>query len=206
MIQLYGLRMSNYYSLIKALLIEKGLEFEEVKAPPSQKEDNLARTPMGRMPSIGVDGQYMSESLAIAAYLDRLQPEPALLPEDPFAAGKVIELVSHIKLNVELVARRCLPEVLFGQEVSEETKTSTERDLSRGMQAVRQLIVCGPYAAGEQITLADYYAFYCFSLANVICQKMFNKDLLADDPNIQDLMKMLAEHPSIAQVEKEKAE
>ena len=31
MIKLYGLRMSNYYSLTKALLIEKGLEFEEVK-------------------------------------------------------------------------------------------------------------------------------------------------------------------------------
>jgi hypothetical protein len=40
-IKLYGLRMSNYYSLTKALLIEKGLEFEEVKAPPSQKEDYL---------------------------------------------------------------------------------------------------------------------------------------------------------------------
>ena len=31
MIQLYGLRMSNYYSLVKAVLIEKGLDFEEVK-------------------------------------------------------------------------------------------------------------------------------------------------------------------------------
>ncbi|MDG2277860.1 MAG: glutathione S-transferase N-terminal domain-containing protein, partial [Pseudomonadales bacterium] len=91
MIQLYGLKMSNYYSLVKALLIEKGVDFEEVKAPPTQEDDNLARTPMGKMPSIGVDGQYMSESLAIAGYLDRLQPEPALLPNDPFAAGKVIE-------------------------------------------------------------------------------------------------------------------
>ena len=33
MIKLYGLRMSNYYSLVKAVLIEKGLDFEEVKAP-----------------------------------------------------------------------------------------------------------------------------------------------------------------------------
>ena len=68
MIQLYGLRMSNYYSLVKAALIEKGLEFEEVKAPPTQKDDNLARTPMGKMPSIGVNGQYLSESLAIINY------------------------------------------------------------------------------------------------------------------------------------------
>ena len=78
MIQLYGLPMSNYYSLTKALLIEKGVDFEEVKAPPTQEEDNLARSPMGKMPSIGVDGRYMSESLAIASYLERLQPEPVV--------------------------------------------------------------------------------------------------------------------------------
>ena len=206
MIQLYGLRMSNYYSLVKALLIYKGVDFEEVKAPPTQKEDNLARTPMGKMPSIGVDGQYMSESLAIATYLDKLQPEPALLPSDPFQAGKVAELLCHIKLDVELVARRCLPEAMFGQTVSDETKESTERDLTRGMQAVRQLMICGPYAAGSEITLADFYTFYCFGLANMISQKMFDKDLLADHADIQALMAKLAEHPSIARVEAEKTE
>ncbi len=60
MIQLYGLRLSNYYGLIKALLIDKGLAFEEVKAPPTQKDDNLARTPMGKMPSICVEGKYLA--------------------------------------------------------------------------------------------------------------------------------------------------
>ena len=206
MIQLYGLRMSNYYSLTKALLIEKGLEFEEVKAPPTQKEDNLARSPMGKMPSIGVDGQFMSESLAIASYLERLQPQPALLPADPFQAGKVVELVCHIKLDVELVARRCLPEAFFGQTVSDEVKASTATDLERGMQAVRRLFVGAPYAAGAELTLADFYTFYSFGLASGIAQKMFDKDLLADDPGIAELLGRLAEHPSIARVEADKAD
>jgi glutathione S-transferase len=205
MIQLYGLQLSNYYSLTKALLIEKGLEFEEIKAPPTQEEDNLSRSPMGKMPSIGVDGRYMSESLAIATYLERLQPEPALLPADPFAAGKVVELACHIKLDVELVARRCLPEAFFGQTVSDETKQTTEQDLAKGMKAVRRVMVCGPYAAGDTLTLADFYTFYCFGLANGISQKMFGTDLLAEHADIQALMGRLAEHPSIARVEAEKA-
>lgn len=205
MIQLYGLQLSNYYSLTKALLIEKGLEFEEVKAPPTQDEDNLARTPMGKMPSIGVDGKYLSESIAIATYLDRIQPQPALLSADPFQAAKVIELVCHIKLDIELVARRCLPEALFGKTVSDETKTSTQKDLARGMQAVSRLMVCGPYAAGAELTLADFYTFYCFGLANVISQKMFDQDLLSEHADIQALIGKLAEHPSIAQVEADKA-
>lgn len=204
MIQLYGLSMSNYYSLVKALLIEKGLDFEEVKAPPTQAEDNLARTPMGKMPSIGVDGRYMSESLAIATYLDRKQPEPALLPADPFEAAKAVELLCHIKLDVELVARRCLPEAFFGQTVSDETKAATEKDVVRGMQAVGRLMVCDPYAAGSQITLADFYTFYSFGLANGITQKLFGLDILEGYPQIQDLMGRLAEHPSIARVEAEK--
>lgn len=201
MIQLYGLTMSNYYSLIKALLIEKGLDFEEVKAPPTQEEDNLARSPMGKMPSIGVDGRYMSESLAIASYLERLQPEPALLPADPFAAGKVVELTCHIKLDVELVARRCLPEAFFSQTVTDETKDSTQKDLQRGMQAVDRLLVCDPYAAGSELTLADFYTFYCFGLANGISQKMFGMDLMEGRPKLADLMTKLAQHPSIAAVE-----
>ena len=201
MIKLYGLTMSNYYSLIKALLIEKGLEFEEVKAPPTQDEDNLARSPMGKMPSIGVDGGYMSESLAIAAYLERLQPQPALLPPDPFTAGKVMELTCHIKLDVELVARRCLPEAFFGQTVSEETKAATEQDLKRGMRAVDRLLVCEPYAAGSELTLADFYTFFSFGLANAISQKMFSLDLLDGRPALSELMARLAEQPSIAAVE-----
>mgnify|MGYP001404892181 FL=1 len=90
MIKLYGLKMSNYYSLVKAILIEKGIDFEEVKAPPTQEEDNLQRSPMGKMPSIEVDGNYLSESLAIARYAEQINPTPALLPSDPFEAAKVV--------------------------------------------------------------------------------------------------------------------
>jgi glutathione S-transferase len=204
-IQLYGLRLSNYYSLTKALLIEKGLEFEEVKAPPAQDEAYLVRSPMGKMPAIGVDGRFLSESLAIAAYLDRVQPQPALMPDDPFAAAKVVELVCHMKLDVELVARRCLPEAFFGQTVSDETKTSTRADLDKGMRAVGRLFVGDPFAAGDTLTLADFYTFYTFGLASMIAGKMFDLDLLDGYPQIQSVMDRMAQHPSVARVEAEKA-
>ncbi len=205
MIQLYGLSMSNYYSLTKALLIEKGVDFEEIKAPPTQKPDNLERTPMGKMPSIGVDGQYLSETLAIDNYLERIQPEPALLPADAFAAAKVMELVCHIKLDVELVARRCLPEAFFGQSVSDETKETTKADLARGMAAIDRIFVGAPHAAGETITLADFYTFYSFGLASGIVQKIFGEDLLEGHPKIANVMQTMAAHPSVARVEAEKA-
>ena len=200
MIKLYGLRMSNYYSLTKALLIEKDLEFEEVKAPPSQDEDYLVRSPMGKMPSIEVDGRFMSESIAIFTYLERLKPEPALLPSDPFAAGKVMELVCHIKLDIELVARRCLPEMLFGKPVSEETKKEVRRDLAKGIAAVSRLLEANPYAAGSEFTIADLYAHFGYGLAGMLAKNVVDVDLLADQPKMAELLKRLAERPSIARV------
>jgi len=205
MIQLYGLRMSNYYSLVKALMIEKSVEFEEVKAPPTQEEDNLIRTPMGKMPSIGVNGQYLSESLAIAAYLDRIAPQPALLPSDPLASAKVVELICHLKLDVELVARRCLPELLFKKPVSDETRQSAKADLIKGMMAVDRIFVGAPYAAGETVTLADFYTFYTFGLVTGIGKAVMDLDVLADYPRIQAVIDLMGKHPSIARVEAEKA-
>jgi glutathione S-transferase len=205
MIKLYGLRMSNYYSLIKALLIEKEIDFEEIKAAPSQKEDSLLRTPMGKMPSIEVDGQFMSESLAIFTYLERLQPEPAMLPSDPFAAGKTIELATHVKLDIELVARRCLPELLFNQPVSEETKAQVRTDLERGLKAVDRLYVCDPYAMGSEFTIADLYTYYSFGLAGMLASKVVGMDLMAEVPRVAALMARLAERPSIARVTAEAA-
>jgi glutathione S-transferase len=200
MIKLYGLRMSNYYSLTKALLIEKGLDFEEVQAPPSRDEDSLARSPMGKMPSIELDGRFMSESLAIFQLVERLKPEPALLPSDPFAAGKVMELVCHIKLDIELVARRCLPELLFNKPVSDETKKEVKADLARGIKAVSRLAVCDPYAAGKDFTIADLYTFYGFGLAGTLAKRVVGVDLLADQPKLAELIGRLAERPSIARV------
>ena len=205
MIKLYGLRMSNYYSLTKALLIEKALDFEEVKKAPSQKEDFLMLSPMGKMPAIEVNGVYLSESIAIAGYLERLQPQPALLPDDAMHAAKVMELVCHLKLDVELVARRLLPEVLFKQPVSEETKVAVKADLAKGMKAVERLFVGAPYAAGDQLTLADFYTFYCFGLSSGMVKAIYDEDLLDGYPAIQNVLALMAEHPSVKRVETEKS-
>lgn len=201
MIKLYGILGSNYYSLTKAALLEKGMAFEEVQAPPTQKDDYLSKSPMGKVPCIEIDGCFLSESLAIAAYLETVQPEPALLPADPFARAKTIELIRHIELDVELVARRCLPAAFFGATASEELQSSTQKDLAKGLRAVNRLVVCDPFIAGPDFSLADLYAFYGLGLPKQISQKLFGEDILADYPAIQALLDRLAERDSIREVE-----
>ena len=201
MLKLHGMSGSNYYSLSKACLIAKGMSFEEVNATPSQEEDYLEKSPMGKVPCLETEQGFISESLAIAEYLDAIQPEQPLLPGDPFARAKTLELIRHVELDIELVARRCLPAAFFGATASEEKKSSTARDLKRGVKAVSRLYRCDPYAAGSEFTLADLYTFYSFSLAGAIVQKIFDEDLLADLPEVKVLMDRLRNEDAIREVE-----
>ncbi|MEC8144913.1 MAG: glutathione S-transferase family protein, partial [Pseudomonadota bacterium] len=82
---------------------------------------------------------------------------------------------------------------------------TTRSEVLRGMKAVSQLMVCGPYAAGDSFTLADMYTFYSMGAASSISKKMFDLELLEDYPQISDLLAMLAERPSIARVTAEAA-
>jgi len=201
MIKLHGMDRSNYYCLAKACLLEKGMSYEAVDAMPSQDEDYLVKSPMGKVPCIETDEGFISEAYAIADYLDQIQPERPLLPANPFARGKAVELCRHLELDVELVARRCLPEAFFGVTVSDEVKAATQKDLKRGMTAVSRLVVCDPYIAGREFCLADIYTFYVFGLASQIVQKVFNEDLLADLPQVKTLIGELASRDCIREVE-----
>ena len=205
MVKLYGVKPSNYYSLAKAILLEKGIAFEEIPNPPSQDEEFLKKSPMGKMPAIETDGTYISESLAIATWAEMTTPEPALIPTDPVAAAKVLELVCHIKLDVELVARRVLPAAFLGAEASQEVIDTTKQDLDKGMKAVARIFQGSPFAAGDSFTLADLYTFYTFTLAGAVVQKVYGEDLLADYPQIAKVVEAVASRPSIAQVEADKA-
>ena len=66
MLRLHGFGRSNYYNMAKMCLLEKGLEFEEVNAPPSQEPDFLAISPMGKVPCLETEHGYLSEVFATA--------------------------------------------------------------------------------------------------------------------------------------------
>ncbi len=197
MLKLHGMSRSNYFNLAKACLAFKGITYEEVKAVPSQEEDYLVKSPMGKVPCIETDQGFISETLAIAEYLDAIQAEKPLLPTDPFARAKALELIRHIELDIELVARRVLPAAFFGATASDELKETTRKDLARGVQAVSRLFVCEPFATGNELNLADLYTYYSFGLASSIVQTIYEQDLLAELPQVKALMGRLAEEEPI---------
>ncbi len=171
MYTLYGFPVSNYYNMVKLALLEKGLEFEEVTTRPNQEAAYLVKSPMGKIPCLEVGEGPISETNVILDYLEEVSGKPPFYPADPFQKAKVKELMKSTELYLELVARRLLGGVFFGEKLSEELKNEVRGQLEKGTSALNKLLKFGPYAAGEKFTYADIVLYYTVTLANMATQK-----------------------------------
>lgn len=206
MIQLCGTRISNYYNKVKLALLEKNLPFEEVASPPSQDSAMLARSPMGKVPYIMVEGKCLAESQAILEYLEDVHPTPALYPADPWERAKVRELIQVIELYVDWPGRPLIGGVFFGASLSDETKAAAWAALERGAAALGRVARFGPFIGGEALTLADCAAYAHLRLASVLSNAVYGKDILAAVPGAAAYLERLAQRPAFARVTQDQAQ
>jgi glutathione S-transferase len=200
MLKLCGFAASNYYNKVKMHLMEKGVPFEEELVWASQKDEHLARTPIGKIPFIEVDGKQLAESQVIGEYIEDVYPEKPLLPKDPMARAKVRELIEFIELHLELVARRLYREAFFGGTLSDETKKEVERDLSKGVKAFKRLARFSPYVAGAEFTLADCAAAQHLPLVSMATKRIYGRDFFEDFPQVGAYLKEMNARPSMQKV------
>jgi glutathione S-transferase len=201
MVKLCGFHISNYFNKARIAMLEKGLDFElDPTCTPSQKDQFLARTPMGKVPFIEVDGAELSESQVICEYLEDAYPHKPLYPRDPLARARVRELITIMELHVELVARRLYGQVFFGQPASDELKQAVEKDLVKGLRAFRARAKFDPYVAGAELTLADCAAFVHLPLVALATKLAYGKDFLEAMPQVKPYLKLVGERPAFAAV------
>ena len=201
MLRLCGFHISNYHNKVRLALLEKGIAFEEdPNCRPSQKDEWLARSPIGKVPIVETDTGSLAESQVICDYLEDAYPQVPLYPKDPMAKAKVRELITVVELHLELVARRLYGGVFFGGTVSDETKKEVERDLAKGVRALSKLAKFDPYIAGKEFTLADCAAFVSLPLVTMSTKLAFGKDALESIPQVKPWLKMLGERPHFAKV------
>ena len=207
MLKLCGFRISNYHNKVRLVLLEKDIAFEEDDScPPKQTDEYLARSPMGKAPFLELDGgRRLSESAVICEYLEESYPQKPLLPRDPFERAKVRELLAHLELDLELVARRLYGQVFFKRgNLSEENSKAVERDLLRGVRALRQLARFDPYLAGKELSLADCAAFVHLPLVSLSTKLTFGRDFLDDIPAVKPYLRMLGERPAFHRVNEDR--
>jgi glutathione S-transferase len=201
MIRLCGFRISNYHNKVRIALLEKGVPHEEDDSvKPSQDEKVLARSPMGKVPFLEVDGTCLRESNVILEYLEDAYPQKPLLPKDPLERARVRELTAFIELHLELVARRMYGSLGGGKPVSDETRQRVEKDLAKGARALKALVKFEPFIAGRELTIADCAAFVHLPLVTLVTKNFFGRDFLEDIPQLRPYLKMLGERPAFAKV------
>lgn len=202
MIVLCGFPLSNYYNKAKLALLEKGIPFtEEYAATGSTDEAQLAASPLGKVPFIRTPQGCLSESQAIVEYLEALQPQPALLPADPWQAAKVREIAIYVDLHLELVVRQLYPEAFFGGSVSDSLKERVRKQLDKHIPAFQRLARFAPYVAGDTFTVADCSAWVSLPLIGMATKIIYGEDLLAAaGVDWKGYAKLIGERPTAQRV------
>ena len=129
------------------------------------------------VPLLEVDGQQLSQSMAIIEYLDEKYPVPALLPADSVGRAKVRALAQSISCDIHpLNNLRILKYLVKELKVEEEAKNTWYRHWCReGLVAFEKQLKQLPastFCFGDTPTLAD-----CCLVPQIFNAKRFDTDL-----------------------------
>jgi glutathione S-transferase len=193
MITLHGFAASNYYNLVKHLLLYKKLPFQE-SLTYSGGDDWRAISPMGKVPAITTaDGRYLSESSVICDFIEESYPAKPLYPADPGERAAIRQIMKIAELYLELPSRRLIPYAFSGKTAPEEIQTEISTVLNRGVGAMQLLCKFSPWIAGDKMTLADIYVYYVNTIVNAFSASQLNRDILAEIPGMQAWTALMSE-------------
>ena len=106
-ITLYDYWRSSASYRVRIALNLKGLGYEQVVVNLLEGAHRGAahrrRNPIGYVPALDIDGQMMTQSLAIIEYLEARFPDPALLPADPAEAARLRAIAHAIAMDIHPV-------------------------------------------------------------------------------------------------------
>ncbi|RLA30884.1 MAG: glutathione S-transferase [Gammaproteobacteria bacterium] len=200
MLKLHGFSVSNYTNMIKQCLLEKGIEFEQIDARPSQEDEFLAKSPMGKIPCLETADGFLVETSAILDYLEEVYPKPPMYPADPFEKAKAREIIHVTELYIELAARRHLGHAFFGRERSDEATAEVRPEVEKGLRAFAQLADFGPYVMGSEFGNADIFVYHSFRLAGQILKRIYDWDIASEVPGFANYIAAMDERDATKSV------
>jgi glutathione S-transferase len=92
-LKLIGASLSPFVRKVRVVLAEKGLSYDHDPLVPFGVSDEYKRLhPLGKIPTL-VDGdRVVPDSSAICVYLERIEPQPALYPDDAYEHARAVWL------------------------------------------------------------------------------------------------------------------
>jgi maleylacetoacetate isomerase len=152
-----------------------------------------ALNPQRLVPTLEVDGQILTQSLAILEWLDEAVPQPALLPADPFERATVRAMAEIVACDIHPVNNLRILRALSGLGVEEEARNAwARRWIHDGFSALEPMIARHGrgYAFGDTPSLAD-----CCLVPQVYNAARFQTDL-TPFPALRAAVERALEHPA----------
>jgi glutathione S-transferase len=204
MIKLYGAPLSNYYAMVKVFLLEKGFDFEEVYIAPTYSEPFLELSPMGKIPCIEVDEGYLSETTAIMGFLESCIPELPMTDRDSFRCAQMAQLIKVVELYIAIESARLMGYVFFGRALNQTLADEVKPTMGKGLAALQRLARFSPYLMGDEITMADFFAYYVFKSAVPVANKVWGWNIVDEVDGLGDWLQLMSKRPLIQQVDIER--
>jgi len=154
-------RSSASYRVRIALNL-KGVEYESVAVnllDGEQRGDAYrARNPQGFVPLLEVDGQRLTQSLAIIDYLDAIHPEPPFVPDDAGDRAHVLALALTIACDIHPLNNLRVLKRLSALGIEQADRDDWYRHwVEEGLEALEALAAprAGRFLFGDAPGLAD---------------------------------------------------
>ena len=175
-IQLFGSTISPFVRKVAVFAEEKGVAFELVPIAPGDTSPAFrAISPFGQIPAM-VDGDFsLADSSAIVTYLEAKHPEPALIPADPQARGRVIwfdEVADTVVFAAgrTMLFNRVVGPLFRGGVGDAAAADAAERDQWPGILAYLNAAIGGrDFLVGDTLTLADIAVASAFASSLHAC-------------------------------------
>jgi maleylacetoacetate isomerase len=179
--KLYNYFRSSASFRVRIALQLKGLPYEYISVHLAKGQHKLpeysAIAADNLVPNLVIDGEHLSQSMAIIEYLDETHPEPALLPKAPLERARVRALAQSIACEIHPINNLRVLKYLSGTlGLSEDQKNTWYRHWVReGLEAFERQLAQGPestFCHGNAPSLAD-----CCLVPQIFNAKRFDVNL-----------------------------
>jgi len=153
----------------------------------------LAKNPKGRVPTLIIDGEALTETGALLEYIAAQAPHAKLVPQNPLLALRMRSVMFYLASTMHINHAHKMRGHRWANEQSsfEDMTAKVPETMATSAQYIEDECLTGPYVLGDAFSLADIYLF------NVCTWLEGDSVKVSDYPKITAHMALMETRPSI---------